>query len=117
MSIIQKHSPRTNSLPFLGWATLSGHVSGVHCGRSLSALRLIDSGVPCMGAGMRRVKSNRVKTWRDAPDLAGAGASRGGQGVGTCLRWQSSQKWVVPQQNHDATEQQNLHFHSMASDP
>ena len=96
---------------------MSGHVSGVHCGRSLSALRLIDSGVPCMGAGMRRVKSNRVKTWRDAPDLAGAGASRGGQGVGTCLRWQSSQKWVVPQQNHDATEQQNLHFHSMASDP
>jgi len=33
------------------------------------------------------------------------------------LRWQSSQKCVVPQQNQDATEQQNLHFHSIASVP
>ena len=40
--------PRTNSVPFLGCAILSGHVSGVHCGKSFTAFLLIDSGVPCV---------------------------------------------------------------------
>ena len=30
-----------------------------------------------------------------------------------CLLWQSSQKWVFPQQNHCATEQQNRHLNEI----
>lgn len=31
----------------------------------------------------------------------------------TCLLWHGSQKWVLPQQNHCAIEQQNLHLKLM----